>query len=569
MSDDAIDRQRVERALEDILNWAEIARSPQLANFLNYVVTRTLDGEVAGIKAYAIAVDVLGRGPEFDPQTDPIVRVQARRLRALLELYYSGDGANAEVQIHLPVGRYVPHFSAAAARALPAVAAEAPRVPGPGWGGVGRSWIGLAALVAGISTLAALLLVLTASRGGMTLGGLQQPSVTVFEFQNMTGDANRLPLAAGLAIKLVTDLGQFENLTVKYAALNALTGSGRQLPNTDFAITGYVRAVDDRVQYSAVLTDGRAGSIVWSKQITVPAGEVAPTLDSISRTLSLYLGSSRGPLHAAGYAWLSKQTLPNFPRSPYVCQLLFHQFRDSGRRADRLMASTCFEALTEREKASANNLAAMGTLLAAAGTPEGPARDEALARARADLGKAMHLSPLSGFIWEQQARFLESQGDAEGARAAYASAVQLNPANTDALAGFAQLLALRGNLQDAAAMSDVAVLGSPKPPSWYYCVPALIAMNDSKFAVAMDNAALCGEGDPELGPVLGLLGAAGSGNSEAVSRFMPQILDAPTFRANGIIPALRARISDRALLEKIGSGLREAAVPALSLAAPF
>src|SRR6218665_539444 len=100
----------VEAALEQLVSWPGLSRSPQLAKFLNYIVRAKLRGDDASIKAYAIAVDVFGRPQSFDPQTDPIVRVQARRLRAALDEYYTGEGAGSQVRIYLPVGRYVPEF---------------------------------------------------------------------------------------------------------------------------------------------------------------------------------------------------------------------------------------------------------------------------------------------------------------------------------------------------------------------------------------------------------------------------------------------------------------------------
>ena len=91
-------RAEIEAALERIQAWPGLARSPQLAKFLNYIVEAKLNGNEAGIKAYSIAVDVFGRPQSFDPQSDPIVRVQARRLRAALEEYYAGEGAGEAVR---------------------------------------------------------------------------------------------------------------------------------------------------------------------------------------------------------------------------------------------------------------------------------------------------------------------------------------------------------------------------------------------------------------------------------------------------------------------------------------
>lgn len=64
----------------------------RLSQFLRYVVEKTLDGQSAVIKQYTIAVEALGYGPNFDPQSDSIIRIQGRRLRRALQEYYSGKG---------------------------------------------------------------------------------------------------------------------------------------------------------------------------------------------------------------------------------------------------------------------------------------------------------------------------------------------------------------------------------------------------------------------------------------------------------------------------------------------
>ncbi|RZA23929.1 MAG: hypothetical protein EOP02_14225, partial [Proteobacteria bacterium] len=110
MSTRAPSPDQVRAALGEILSWSEVMRSPQLSKFLKHIVDAKLRGDEAGIKAYSIAVDVFGRPPTFDPQTDPIVRVQARRLRGLLQEFYRQNLGETGVRITLPVGRYVPEF---------------------------------------------------------------------------------------------------------------------------------------------------------------------------------------------------------------------------------------------------------------------------------------------------------------------------------------------------------------------------------------------------------------------------------------------------------------------------
>jgi len=100
----------VRAALERVIASGGLRNSPQLIAFLRFVVEATLRGDGHLIKAYTIAVEALGRGKDFDPSIDPIVRVEAGRLRRALERYYAGAGADESPLIHIPIGRYVPEF---------------------------------------------------------------------------------------------------------------------------------------------------------------------------------------------------------------------------------------------------------------------------------------------------------------------------------------------------------------------------------------------------------------------------------------------------------------------------
>jgi len=85
--------------------------SPQLASFLQFVVETLLRGEAERLKGYTIGVEVLRRNTSFDPQIDPIVRVEATRLRRAIERYYAGPGVHDAVLIALPRGGYAPRIT--------------------------------------------------------------------------------------------------------------------------------------------------------------------------------------------------------------------------------------------------------------------------------------------------------------------------------------------------------------------------------------------------------------------------------------------------------------------------
>jgi hypothetical protein len=102
--------EEIRAALDRIAVSEAFRACPQLVAFLRYVVEATLRGGQDRIKGYTIAVEALGRGDDFNPQDDPIVRVEAMRLRRALQRYYANGGRDDSVRIVLPLGSYVPEF---------------------------------------------------------------------------------------------------------------------------------------------------------------------------------------------------------------------------------------------------------------------------------------------------------------------------------------------------------------------------------------------------------------------------------------------------------------------------
>ncbi|QRM55882.1 hypothetical protein [Sinorhizobium sp. BG8] len=105
----------IRRCVEEILTSDTFARSERLRSFLAYVVDRELSGQASHLKGYAIGMDVFDRSPGFDASNDPLVRVQAGKLRKLLDIYYESEGSTAPVRIRIPVGSYVPEYECRAA----------------------------------------------------------------------------------------------------------------------------------------------------------------------------------------------------------------------------------------------------------------------------------------------------------------------------------------------------------------------------------------------------------------------------------------------------------------------
>ena len=97
--------------LRRILESKYFSNSPKKTRFLQFVSEQTFAGNGEKLNEYQIGVEVYDRGVDFNPQRDPIVRVQAHEIRRLLKKYYEEEGSAATLRMDLPAGHYVPVFT--------------------------------------------------------------------------------------------------------------------------------------------------------------------------------------------------------------------------------------------------------------------------------------------------------------------------------------------------------------------------------------------------------------------------------------------------------------------------
>jgi Tol biopolymer transport system component len=145
----------VRAELESILASAVFIRSPRLSSFLRFIVERTLDGDGSSLKEQVIASELYGKGADYDP-SDPIVRIDARRLRDRLREYYASVPGDSIV-IAVPKGAYTPTFTINSTHVV-ADAADAPAigdvaVADRGQTGIRSAWIAGAVAVASLIAL--------------------------------------------------------------------------------------------------------------------------------------------------------------------------------------------------------------------------------------------------------------------------------------------------------------------------------------------------------------------------------------------------------------------------------
>jgi len=200
---------------------------------LSFVVGETLEDRASRLKGYTIAVDVYGRTENFDPQADPIVRLEASRLRRALEHYYLKAGRNDPVRIEIPKGGYIPTF-------------QSVNMPLPG-------------------NLAPAL----ESRDDAPS---TEPSIAVMPLVNLNGDPEQAYFADGLTEELTTELARYQDFqviasqsTMRFKDQKVDPRQAGQDLGVRFLLAGSVRKYLKTIKVTICLLDTSSGKQIWGE----------------------------------------------------------------------------------------------------------------------------------------------------------------------------------------------------------------------------------------------------------------------------------------------------------------
>jgi TolB-like protein/Tfp pilus assembly protein PilF len=238
----------VPEQLERILSSREFRESQRMCRFLRFVVERALNGEASTLKEYLIGVEVFDRREGYDPRVDPIVRVEARRLRSKLKTYYSGAGNLDPVVIELPTGTYSPIIRGIEAAQPAPVAA------------------------------------ITASR---------DRTIAVLPFTNLTLDPESEYFSDGLTEELTHVLTKVPGLqVVSWTSTAQMKGAApdpaavaEQLA-ADVFVRGSVRAARGRMRIMAQLVEAPRGLVLWSESFDRQIEDIFAIQDEIATAIA-------------------------------------------------------------------------------------------------------------------------------------------------------------------------------------------------------------------------------------------------------------------------------------------
>jgi TolB-like protein len=277
----------VRRHVEQILTCPDFDASRRSKEFLRFIVEEALAGRGEELTQAAIATGAFGRRDDFDAVVDPIVRIQAGRLRRSLERYYLLSGKHDPVRIALPRGTYVPTFTSREerepSRPEPLPETGAPSVLAEEWPAV---------------------------------------SVTLFE----TGPTTNLRAAATqLGEELVLELGRYRDVRALLPCELDVPGRSRR-PRARFSLEGRLKENDD-LRVTTRLVDHATGEQVWGDEYhTAPRpGRWSGPLHDIGRVIAARVGADEGVLVQRLAAERRKQK-PAASVTPYGAMLLSYEF---------------------------------------------------------------------------------------------------------------------------------------------------------------------------------------------------------------------------------------------------
>jgi len=420
-----LDASAIRGQLDRILASGGFKDAGRIGPLLQFLVDKTLAGQADSIKESVLGVEVFQRPPDYDPRTDPIVRVDARRLRSRLDEYYKAHPADGVV-ISLPKGGYVPVFDSVQ---KPRVAEEPPirfHMSGPA-----MVFIVITIMSFGIGLFLYL---------GSQSKKQSKPAIAVLPFRNLSPDADNQYFSDGLTIELIEALTRIENLSVvswnsaarfrgKAESLNEL----RSQLNAAAVLDGSVRKQGDKIRVTAQLVDTAKGNTIWSQTWERESKDIFRIQEEIAKSIvyGLRVQMSADP---------DQVLIPPSARNPEVyndyLRARFHrsQFSDEGLRLSSRYARTAIE----KDPAYAPPYALLAGNLVLNGYYQNMPTSEATAQAKQFANKAIELDPRNAEGHAAMGMAL-SMGEWKftEARVHFIKAIALNPGSAEARAVYA------------------------------------------------------------------------------------------------------------------------------------
>lgn len=469
------DQKAIRGQLDRILKSGPFHQSRRRQRFLEYIVNETLAGRGERLKGYNVALEVFDRPKTFDPLVDPIVRMEAARLRDRLREYYQADGQNDPIGIGLPKGTYTPQIEF-----RPATTPSSARPPSKRrmrW----QMTMSMTALILVLGAIGAWhyrdlwMSSPEETAENLPLDVPKGPAIAVLPFVNLSGDPNQEYFSDGLTEDILTELSRARDLRVlarnttfqyKGRAMD-VSKLGREL-KVRYVLEGSIRRTEDRLRITAQLIDTQTGSHIWADRFDREMADVFLVQDEIVSEIAAKIAGGYGVIE-------NTETKSATRKSPEEIQAydLVLRARDAmawewsrttfGSANEWLRRAIVLDPLSARARREMAWLAVVGWVFRLDPTPLPP--DEITAQAT----KAVQLDPAdararmivaSAFFFSKQLDLFEHEAQ---------QAMALGPNDAEILATLGYMIAISGQWQRGIQLVRKAhELNADASAGWYH-----------------------------------------------------------------------------------------------------
>lgn len=564
----------VRAELERILASRCFEQATRSSNFLRFVVEQTLAGQGERLKGYTIAIEVFGRPPDFDAQSDPLVRVEAGRLRRRLTEYYADEGRDDPVRIELPRGRYFAACSyhsrdgatqPSAAVLLGPMPAEVSDEPESArnrrlWRRV-RAVLVVAVLLAGFTVVVLqqfdvgrVAPELPAPRAIAVKAGAKPP-IVVTTFEDFGGGADLTELGATITEEILLLLDGPDIFVVA----TEVGGASSQTPaGAAYLLTGSVRETGGVVRITARLVRADTGTQIWSAAFDEPRDALRAPADQrrVARRIAA-VAEPYGPIFDAELERV--RALSADALTTRDCELKYYDYRRVLTAARRSEALACFELATVREPESAEAWAGLSLLVTDrfGYAYADPAEAAPLDRPREAARKAMDIDGdnLHANLALANVQFFSGADFREVAE----RVLRTWPENGESQAFLGAMFIVTGETARGRALVERAIESTPKPPSGYHASGAVAALREERFDDALAAALRIDSPDWALGQLVLAATAALAGRTDLAARARSRMLELDPNVEKSLPEVLRRWRVEPVLAEQLQRGLAAAA----------
>jgi adenylate cyclase len=552
-------------ALARILDSKPFRAAERSKSFLRFVVEETLAGRREHLKGYAIGVAVFGRPPSFDAQSDPLVRVEAGRLRRRLAEYYSDEGAAEPLRIELPRGRYAPSISGPPAEPSEPVAAARPPLSAL------QRWLFGASIV-----LLACAVGLTAWRNAEHTSASNAfvrpeaearntrsrtgPRLLVMPIANLSGDDTLDAFGQGLTDEIIGALVDFDIFSTASPVTDDLAatklGELRKQFDVGYVLTGSLRKGEGTLRVALRLVDAVEGTQLWTHAFDEKLDAIDPVQQQkkMGGLLAEILSSPLGPVYAHEISLVA--TKPAGELDPYECLLRFY---DYARSYDPMLhgeAVRCAQRAVLSEPRYSGAWSALAVLYLHEwifGYDPQPDRGPALERAEDAARHALDIDASGRVSALAVAAIKLALDDRRAFEQIAAQALDVKPLHPAVAAQFGYLYVIAGNRQRGMELLDDARQAMNAPPATVRVAYAFANLEQDNYEQALTAALGIDSPNWFVAPMTMAAAAALAGRQDIARREAARLLQLyPDFGRNGrgqlvkwnLDPELRTKLLD-------------------------